>query len=65
MNWFAIISNLSARSSLLRLAEPVRAPGARPLDPGRPVWQRPGMIVVAGAALLVIVVVVYDALTAR
>ncbi len=47
-----IAGNLGARAQLMRLAAPMRNPGARYLDPGRPVFLRAGFIVSAAVLLI-------------
>ncbi len=52
VNLGVIAGNLGARAQLMRLAAPMRNPGARYLDPGRPVFLRAGFIVSAAVLLV-------------
>ena len=52
VNLGVIAGNLGARAQLMRLAAPMRNPGARYLDPGRPVFLRAGFIVSAAVLLI-------------
>jgi hypothetical protein len=63
INLYAILTNLSARSQLMRLAPPTRDPGASFLDPGRPVFLRPGFLISAGVAAVIIVAGTVSAIT--
>lgn len=58
LNWVTIIFNLVQRGTATRLPVPVRPAGGIPLDPGRPVYLRPGMVLACIAAMLLIVVLV-------
>lgn len=49
LNSYAILVDLVAWTKLRALAEPVRMSGKPPLDPGRPVFLRPGLWVTAAA----------------
>jgi hypothetical protein len=55
VNIGAIVTNLSARSQLMRLAPPTRDPSASFLSPGRPVFLRPGFLVTAGVAVVLVI----------
>jgi hypothetical protein len=52
VNLGVIAGNLGARAQLMRLAAPMRNPGARYLDPGRPVFLRAGFIISAAVLLV-------------
>jgi hypothetical protein len=52
INVWAITKNLDARSILMRLGPQTGAPAARGLDPGRPVFLRPGFVVTAVVLLV-------------
>jgi hypothetical protein len=54
INLVAIVTNLVARTKLTRLAPPTRDPSATFLDPGRPVFLRPGFVISVGIAVLFI-----------
>jgi hypothetical protein len=63
VNIFAIFNNLGARAQVMRLGPPTRDPGAKFLDPGRPVFLRAGFIVTAVVAVAVISAIAIAAAT--
>jgi len=52
LNPFTIFKNLTAFRRLRPLTTPQGAPLAPPMNPGRPVWLRPGFLVAIGLAVL-------------
>jgi len=54
LNIYAIIVNLVAWTKLRALPEPVRMSGKTPLDPGRPVFLRPGLWVTTAAIVIIV-----------
>jgi len=54
LNIYAILVNLVGWARLRGLAEPVRMSGKTPLDPGRPVFLRPGFWVTAAAVAIIV-----------
>jgi hypothetical protein len=54
-NFGAVIGNLAARSELMKLGPATREPGARFLQPGRPVFLRAGFLLTAAVVWFVFV----------
>lgn len=57
-NPWAIIGNIVQRTYVMRLPAPVRPAGAVAVDPGRPVYLRPGLILTCAVALVVVLLIV-------
>lgn len=57
-NPIAIIGNLVSRGEVMKLPAPVRPAGATAIDPGRPVYLRPGMILSCVLVLIVLFLIV-------
>jgi hypothetical protein len=63
INLYAIVTNLSARTKLMALAPPTRDPAASFLSPGRPVFLRPGFLISAAVAAVLIAYYTVSAIT--